>query len=217
VGGSGLYIKALLEGIFPHAKADWKLRRRLYQQAQDKGKEELYQRLKEVDPETASKLHSQDVRRVVRALEVWEISGVAMSKLKEQREGISKLYSLKIFGLIRERKELYQRINQRVDRMFDDGLVSEVKRLLQLKLSHSARQVLGYKEVKGFLEGQYSLEEAKRLLKRNTRRFAKRQLCWFRRDKRIIWIKINEGQSAGEVANILRCKMMFKKLLNSKL
>ena len=173
VGGSGIFIKALVDGIFTAAKVDWNLRRRLYQEAKEKGSEELYQRLKEIDPNSSSQLYPQDVRRVVRALEVWEISGVPMSKLKERAEGISKPYPLKIFCLIREREELYRRINQRVERMFNDGLVDEVKRLLKIKLSYSARQALGYKEVEGFLDGSYSLEEAKELLERNTRRFAK--------------------------------------------
>lgn len=203
VGGSGLYLKALIDGIFPDRGADWKIRRRLYQEAKEKGSEELYQRLKEIDPETSSKLHSGDVRRIVRALEVWEINKIPMSKLKEKTEGISRLYPIKLFGLIRERGELYRRINQRVDRMFSDGLVDEVKRLLQSKMSHSARQVLGYKEVEGFLDGRYSLEEAKRLLKRNTRHFAKRQLCWFKRNKQITWIRISEGQGSEEIANAI--------------
>lgn len=209
VGGSGLYIRALIDGIFPDAKANWKVRRRLYQEAKEKGKEYLYQRLKEIDPHTSSQLHPQDARRIIRALEVWENKRIPISKLKEKTEGISSLYPLKIFGLIRERNELYQRINQRVERMFNDGLVDEVKRLLKIKLSHSAKQVLGYKEVEGFLEGCYSLEEAKELLKRNTRRFAKRQLCWFKKDKRIFWIKISEGQGSGEIAEAIavNCKL----------
>ncbi len=204
VGGSGLYVKALIDGIFPDAKSDGKVRRRLYQEAKAKGSEELYQRLKEIDPKTSSQLYPQDIRRVIRALEVWEINGIPLSKLKEKTEGISKLYSLKIFGLLRERSELYERIDRRVERMFDEGLVDEVKRLCGVKMSRSAAQVLGYKEVKGFLEGCYSLQEAERLLKRNTRRFAKRQLCWFKKDKRINWIKVNGVQDGKEIAGIMR-------------
>lgn len=209
VGGSGLYVKALIDGMFPDGGADWKVRRRLYQQAREKGSEELYQRLEQVDPRTASQLYPQDARRIVRALEVWEVNGIPMSKLREKTAGIGKLYPIKILGLIRERSELYQRINQRVERMLNEGLVDEVKRLSQLEMSHSAKQVLGYKEVKGFLEGQYPLDEAERLLKRNTRRFAKRQLSWFRRDKRIIWVKINKNQSTEEIAERLAisCKL----------
>lgn len=204
VGGTGLYVKALIEGMFPDSGANWKVRRKLYQEGREKGSEYLYQKLRQVDPRTASQLYPQDVRRIVRALEVWEINGVPMSKLKEKTAGISKIYPIKILGLIRERSELYQRINQRAERMFNDGLIDEVRRLSQLEMSHSARQVLGYKEVRGFLEGQYPLEEAKRLLKRNTRRFAKRQLSWFRRDKRIKWVRISENQSSKEIADILR-------------
>lgn len=203
VGGSGLYLQALVDGIFPAAKANWQVRRRLYREAEEKGNDALYQRLEKIDPVRSAQLYPQDLRRIVRALEVWEVSGVIMSKLKERTEGISELYAVKIFGLLREREELYQRINARVDQMFDAGLLDEVKRLSALSMSRSASQVLGYKEVAGFLKERYDLAEAKRLLKRNTRHFAKRQLCWFKRDKRIIWIKISEGQGPGEIAAIL--------------
>lgn len=203
VGGSGLYLQALVDGIFPAAGANWKIRRRLYREAEEEGTDALYKRLEEVDAAAAAKISPPDLRRIVRALEVFEVSGVPISKLKERTEGISELYDVKIFGLARERSELYTRINARADEMFDQGLVDEVKKLSALSMSRTASQVLGYKEVTGFLNDRYDLAEANRLLKRNTRHFAKRQLCWFKRDQRINWIEVGKAQSAAEIAAIL--------------
>jgi len=199
VGGSGLYVKALVDGIFPGPNADWKIRKALHLQAKRYGDEFLYETLVKVDPTAASKLHPNDRRRIVRALEVYEKTGIPISRLQPKREGIFLRYEVMIIGLRRERGDLYRRINERVDRMFGDGLVEEVKNLATKGMSLIAKQALGYKEIVGYLEGKYDLEEAQRLLKRATRRFAKRQLTWFRHDKRVRWISLAENEDEDKV------------------
>lgn len=199
VGGSGLYVKALVDGIFVSPGPDWGLRNLLYLQAQRYGDEFLYEMLAKVDPAAAARLHPNDRRRIVRALEVYEKTGFPISNLQPNREGIFSRYEVVVIGLARRRDDLYRRINERVDRMFDEGLVGEVKNLADKGMGLVARQALGYKEIFGYLEGKYDLEEARRLLKRNTRRFAKRQFSWFRRDKRVRWIEIGRDEGVKEV------------------
>ncbi|MEK6714573.1 MAG: tRNA (adenosine(37)-N6)-dimethylallyltransferase MiaA [Candidatus Omnitrophota bacterium] len=188
VGGSGLYIDSLLFGIFKEGVKDAVLRRRLEDEARKYGSEYLYNRLKEIDPEAAEKIHPNNLRRVIRALEVCLLTKGKFSQIKQKRNGLLDKYGVKIFGLNFERNKLYKKIDERVDKMFEQGLVKEVKGLLKKKLSKTARQALGIKEVGGYLVGEYDLERAKYFLKRNTRHFAKRQLTWFRRNKDIIWL-----------------------------
>ncbi len=207
VGGSGLYIKVLIDGIFKGPSSDRKLRARLEAEADEFGVEVLYKRLEEVDGETASKVHPNDLRRIVRALEVYEKAKAPISKLKDQTQGLGNRYDVKMFGLNMDRKILYKRIDDRVEAMFSKGLVDEARGLMGQNLSLTASQALGYKEAFGFLRGEYSLDEAKRLIKRNTRRYAKRQLTWFRRDKRIEWIIVDENFEPEEIA-----KGIWKKL-----
>jgi tRNA dimethylallyltransferase len=209
VGGSGLYMSILIDGIFQSASPDKVIRNRLYRQAKELGGEYLYNRLKNIDPKAALKIHPHDTKRIIRALEVFETTTQPISKLQKQRKGLSEEYEIKIFGLNRERHKLYQRIEKRVDRMFAQGLVSEIKRLLKLKLSKTARCAIGLKEIKGYLDGLYDLEEAKCLIKRNTRLYAKRQLTWFRKDRRIDWLEIRDKEKPTLVAN-----RIFKKLLS---
>lgn len=199
VGGSGLYVKALVDGIFPGPNADWKIRKALHLQTKRYGDGFLYETLAKVDPAAASKLHPNDRRRIVRALEVYEKTGIPISRLQPKREGIFLRYEVMIIGLTRERGDLYRRINERVDRMFGDGLVEEVKNLATKGMGLIAKQALGYKEIVGYLEGKYDLEEARRLLKRATRRFAKRQLTWFRHDERVKWVNISPDEPAEKV------------------
>ncbi|NQT46815.1 MAG: tRNA (adenosine(37)-N6)-dimethylallyltransferase MiaA [Candidatus Omnitrophica bacterium] len=189
IGGSGLYIKALLDGLCSAPSADWRIRRRLQRDVEAQGEGALFERLKDVDPETALKVHPNDTRRIIRALEVYELTRLPLSKHKEKTEGIFEKYDIRLIGLGMPRPKLYKRIEERVEEMFGKGLAEEVARLKSIKLSLTARSALGYKEITGFLEGEYDLERAKYLLKRNTRRFAKRQLGWFRPDKRITWIE----------------------------
>jgi len=194
VGGSGLYMSVVIDGIFKEAGADLKIRRRLYEEAENKGINFLYERLRGIDAQAARKIHPNDLKRIVRALEVYQKTGKTISELKKTRKGLSDKYDILIFGLNKDREKLYQDINSRVEEMFEQGLVTEVKKLMPLKLSLTCRQAIGINEIKGYLEGKYGLEEAKELIKRNTRRYAKRQLTWFRKDKRIIWIGAQEGK-----------------------
>lgn len=183
VGGSGLYIKALIDGIFEGPSADWKLRARLERKAQRYGNQFLYKKLKELDPRSAIKIAPQNLRRIIRALEVIEKTKKTFSQLKLKAKGIADKYKIKIIKLESPRKKLYKKIDERADEMFEDGLVKEVKRVLKRyqPLSRTASQALGYREVIGYLNGSYNLDEAIRLTKRNTRHFAKRQITWFKK------------------------------------
>ena len=195
VGGTGLYFRALIDGLFSGPGADLSLRQKFYQQAKKYGASYLYRKLKNKDAKSAGAIHPHDLRRIIRALEVYESIGKPISKLKEKTQGIRNKYDLHIFGLIRPRAELYTRIEKRVDQMFRRGLVAEIRRLTKRKLSKTAKSLLGYKEIVGFLRGKYSQDEAKILLKRNTRRYAKRQISWFKREKYVKWIEIGKRDS----------------------
>lgn len=208
VGGSGLYVKALVDGLFSMKEPpDFNLRARLYKEALLAGSQSLYNRLKDIDSVTAAKLHPNDTRRIIRAIEVYEKTNMPMSILKENKEGIWGKYDIKIFAITRPRPLLYKRIDDRAEKMFDEGLVDEVKSLLDKNLSYTAASALGIKEVKGYLDNDYSLNEAKRLLKRNTRHFAKRQLTWFRADKRINWIEVDAIKTDKEIVELIISKI----------
>lgn len=199
VGGSGLYVRGLIDGLFPDRGKDAALRTQLYQEAEEKGTLWLYERLSKVDPQASSAIHPHDLRRVVRALEVYERTKIPISCLRKNTQGIKDRYAVELYGLIRPRTELYKRIDSRAEKMFEDGLVEEVKRLIRGRLSQTAQQAIGYREIIDYLDGRYDFEEARRLLKRNTRRYAKRQLTWFRKDKRIKWIEIKPDDSKNHV------------------
>jgi len=200
VGGSGLYMKVLLDGIFFEASSDKKIRNKLYNQAKNYGKAYLYRRLKKIDPKAAKKIHPNDLRRVVRALEVYDKTNIPISKLQKQTKGLFKEYDIRLIGLMPEREKLYQRINNRVDRMFKNGIIREVKKVSKKKLSKTAKKIIGIKELKDYLDSKYSEQEAIYLLKRNTRRYAKRQLTWFRKEKRIKWIRLKDSENPKAIA-----------------
>ena len=200
VGGSGLYVKVLIDGIFEAPATDREFRERLEQEAEEFGVGALYRRLQETDKESAGKIHANDLRRIIRALEVYEKAKAPISQLRKNTSGLGDKYEVRIFGLNMEREALYRKIDERVELMFAEGLVNETRGLLEGKLSLTASQALGYKEVLGYLNGEYDLEEAKRLVKRNTRHFAKRQLTWFRREERIEWIMLDENFDTEEIA-----------------
>lgn len=193
VGGTGLYAQALIDGLFHSPKEDVKLRKKLYAYTEKYGSNKLYAKLKKIDPVTAEKIHPNDIRRIVRALEIYKSTGKRMSVLKKTtRGGIWGLYDVKIFCFYyKDRSVLYGRINKRVDVMFNSGLINEVKRLIRMRLSKTAMQALGIKQLQGYLNGEYDLESAKDLLKKETRRYAKRQISWFRRDKRVKWAALD--------------------------
>lgn len=192
VGGSGLYVKALIDGLFPAPKKETRLREGFEKEAVGHGAGSLHNRLKEVDPVAASKIHPNDTRRVIRALEVFHLTGRPISEHKKNTTGLKEIFDIHMYGLTKDRENLYRSIETRVDRMFEEGLADEVKLLKRKRPGITAKASLGYKEVLGYLNKEYSIEEAKELLKKNTRRFAKRQMTWFNADKRVKWIDIDK-------------------------
>src|SRR5690606_32564736 len=178
---------------FPDEGADYALPAALQTEAEERGPEWLHRRLAEMDPPTARRLHPNDVRRVIRAIEVYETTGEPLSQHIETAGRSEPRYRTVSIGLTRPRPVLYQRIIERVDRQIKRGLVEEVRRLMeQYGDLPVARQVLGYKEIAAYLRGETSFERAVELLKRDTRRYAKRQFTWFRRDPRIVWFDLEE-------------------------
>jgi len=190
-GGTGLYLNSLIDGIFDFPGKDDLLREDLESIAKDKGGEFLHNRLKQIDPLSAERIHTNDIRRVIRAIEVYELTGEPISKKQEERSGLGKEYEFNIFALDLPRDILYEKINSTVDKMFEEGLINEVERLNKITLSKTASQALGLKEISNYLEGTVTIEEAREDLKRNTRRYAKKQLTWFRGDSRVQWIDAN--------------------------
>jgi len=190
VGGSGLYVKAVTDGLFPSAEKDLKFRKKQGALAKKYGRYYLYKKLKKIDPDRAEKIHPNDLRRVIRALEIYHTEKRRPSELNRDTESLK--YDFKIFGLATERSKLYKNIEDRVEEMFKKGIVGEVKKLSKKTLSMTAGKALGYSEVLGYLKGEYSLEETKKLLKKNTRHFAKKQLTWFRPDSRIHWLSFQD-------------------------
>ena len=190
-GGTGFYIQAVVKDIdFSQDTEKSSVRAELEKMAEEKGGEYLHQLLEQKDPESAQKIHPNNIKRVIRALEYYELTGEKIS-LHNEREG-EKLspYNTAYFVLNDRRDRLYERIDRRVDQMLEKGLVEEVRRLAQMGYTRDmvSMQGLGYKEILAYLEGECTLEEAVYILKRDTRHFAKRQLTWFRREKDVIWV-----------------------------
>lgn len=189
VGGTGLYIKALTQGLFPSPRVHPMIRERLKSEAEEKGPAFLYQRLSEVDPEAAAHIHSHDLFRTIRALEVFESTGIPISFFRDQhRFGDRPYLTLKI-GLEMDPQKLYRRIEERVDRMIERGLLKEVEHLLGMGYRPELKPMrsLGYKQMVQFLSKQLGWDEAVRQMKRDTRHYAKRQWTWFKADKEVRW------------------------------
>jgi len=182
VGGTPLYLKGLLRGIFEGPPADWEFRKQLRQQAREHGPGYLHRRTAEVDPVAAERLHPNDTRRLVRALEVYQKTGRPISELQRQFDSGSPAEECRVFVLNWPRRELHARIDRRVEEMFSAGLVEEVRRLLAGRepLGKTARKAVGYREVIEHLEGKRGLAETIELVKTHTRQLAKRQYTWFR-------------------------------------
>lgn len=189
VGGTGLYLNSLIYNIqYNEMEVDLNYRRELEKEAEEYGLEVLYNRAKEIDPEAMEKVSANDKKRITRVLEIYNATGRNKTELeKKSRKEVS--YNYLIFGINMERSILYDRINKRVDIMLEQGLIEEVKNLIN-KYSNmpTAMQGLGYKEVKEFLDGNISKEEMIEKIKMETRRYAKRQITWFKRIKNIIWL-----------------------------
>ncbi len=203
VGGTGLYFRALLEGIFETAadtSKDEKLRKKLLANQEKYGGNYLREQLKEVDAASAAKIHPNDFRRLVRALEIYHLTGKTFSEQKTRREGLRGIFHCRIFLLDRDRQDLYSRIEHRVDVMVRKGVLNEVKKLRQKKLGLTASMALGYREITNVLEGKSSLQEAIELLKKNTRHYAKRQLSWFRHEEGVENISVAADEIPKQIA-----------------
>jgi len=203
VGGSGMYMSVLLDGIFEGAEIPEELREALTQELAAKGSLVLHERLKSLDPDAALKIHPNDPQRIIRALGVFISTGQPLSQLQQKRDGLWGKRPIRIFALNRPREELYLRAEARIDEMFTKGLIDEIKQIVSLALSVTARKIIGIPEVMGYLNNEYDLERAKYLMKLNTRHYIKRQLTWFRRDKRLMWVDIEKHQSAEEIASVI--------------
>lgn len=192
-GGTGLYLNSLLyEMDFSAPPRDSSYRDKLYEEAEKYGSQALHDRLRQMDPDAASRIHPNNTKKVIRALEAAESGDKVKNFATELKQCTD--YSVKLIGLTRDRAELYDRINRRVDILVEMGLLDEVKSLLDMGLSESdiSMKGIGYKEIIGYYNGEYELETAINLVKKNTRRYAKRQLTWFRRYDDMKWFDISE-------------------------
>lgn len=190
-GGTGFYIQALLYDIdFTKQQCDETYREKLEALAKERGAEYLHGMLREVDPASAEAIHANNIKRVIRALEFYHLSGKKISEHNETERQKQSPYNFAYFVLTDERAKLYDRIDRRVDAMVEAGLVDEVKKLKAMGCSRKmvSMQGLGYKEILAYLDGEYTLEEAIYIIKRETRHFAKRQLTWFKRERDVIWL-----------------------------
>lgn len=201
-GGTGFYIQALIRNIdFTENAETPGIRKRLEERIASGEEETVYRELQAVDPEAAWEIHPHNHRRVIRALEFYYLSGEKISEHNRREKEKKSPYRLLYLVLNREREELYRRIDERVDLMLQEGLVEEVCHLKEMGCSRSlvSMQGLGYKEILTYLDGECSLEEAVRTLKRDTRHFAKRQLTWFRREKEAVWLNVQEYKNPEEI------------------
>ena len=193
VGGSGLYIKALLDGLAPQPGQDRAVRARLQGLASEQGTALLHTRLSELDPHTAAGINPQDERRIIRALEICELSQKTPSEWKQETVSLMDLgYQPIVIGIDRDRSTLYERVHERVDEMLAQGLLDEVRALKDVQLSRTTKQAVGYKELFDFLDGQCAFEDAVATIKKNTRHLVKKQLTWFRKEKRIEWFPVEQ-------------------------
>jgi tRNA dimethylallyltransferase len=230
VGGTGLYIKTLTRGLFEGPEADWSLREKLFEKERYFGKGYLYKQLKKIDSVAADKINPNDTRRIVRALEV-SLKGKRKISECQHLSTVPQNYNFIKIGLLRDRKELYKLIEQRVDKMINKGLVDEVKRVLKMienreqinlrrqtsdvRLKNSSLithhsslpsiQALGYKEMQLYLDGSVGIEDAVRLLKKRTKMYAKRQSTWFKKEPDINWV---------DITGLMDSKEIFKKVIN---
>ena len=214
VGGTGFYIQAVTKDIdFTEAQQENDYRKELEALAEEKGGEHLHEMLRKVDPVSADAIHAHNVKRVIRALEFYHQNGSPISAHNEEQKQHESPYNLAYFVLNMPRELLYERIDLRVDQMMKEGLLEEVSRLKEEGCHRGmvSMQGLGYKEILAYLDGEYPLEEAVRVLKRDTRHFAKRQLTWFRREQELTWVNkdqfsYQEDQILGYMLEICRKK-----------
>lgn len=208
VGGTGLYIRALTGGIFDTAGTDPEYREQLDILRIEKGNDFLLKMLREVDPVSAEKLLPQNYKRIIRALEVFRISGEPIWKLQSEHHRETRIEFMQ-FGINWERQGLYDRINRRVDAMMEAGFLEEVKQLLDMgyDLSYNSMNTVGYKELIRYLEGKYPLAEAVEAIKQASRNYAKRQMTWFRGDKEIVWFEAGGKQDLDDAVKSITEKL----------
>ncbi len=203
VGGTGFYIQALLYDIdFSLEDGGGKVRERLLAEAREKGKGHLYERLRQVDPDSALSIHPNNLKRIIRALEFYELNGTTISGHNRREREKGAAYRSRYFVLDDERDEIYRKIDARVEDMLSRGLVDEVRELKEMGCHKGmvSMQGLGYKETLQYLEGECTLEDAVNRIKRDTRHFAKRQLTWFRRERDVIWVEKGDfGHDEGKM------------------
>jgi tRNA dimethylallyltransferase len=208
VGGTGLYIKALIHGFFRAAPPDPEIRLKLKEEAKNSGLSALYERLMHLDPEAAGRIHPNDAFRIIRSLETYRLTGKKISEHHKNHGFLEYLFEVLKIGLILPRDILYQRINTRVDRMMESGFLKEVEGLLQRGFSPDLKpmQSIGYRHLVEFIQGKISIEDAIENLKQDTRRYAKRQLTWFKADPDVVW---------KSPENIFEIEQVIETFLNS--
>lgn len=194
VGGTGLYINSITHKLeFNTVKSDEKLRYELENIAESQGNQKLHKMLEDIDPESASKIHKNNVRRVIRAIEVYKLTGHKFSEINDKFDHYNDDYDFYIIGLNDDREILYERINQRVDEMIDEGFMAECKYIYELTDDNSQSiQAIGYREAFMYLNNEISFKDMVSLMKKNSRKYAKRQLTWFRQDERIHWMNLED-------------------------
>ncbi len=211
VGGTGLYLRGALRGVFQGPPADWELRRKLGALAENDGFEAVHGRLSQVDPVLAARLHPRDLRRVIRGIEVFETTGIPLSIQQQQQPLPVGERPRHVYWLHPPREWLYERVNRRVEQMLREGLIAEVERLLEHEKppGKTARQALGYKEVFDHLEGRLSLREAIELIQARTRQFAKRQHTWFKNLVECKAVEMQGDETPRELAELVlqRCAL----------
>lgn len=211
VGGSGFYIRALVDGLFAPRVSSLKVKNKIRERIQAEGIETIFSYLKAVDPQSAKRLHPNDVQRVVRALEVFELTGTPISDFQRDEEEPAQFTPVMI-GLFRDRQALYKRIEQRVDKMMESGLVNEVRGLQNMGYNPelNSLRTVGYQEVFQHLQGLLSYKGMVDQIKSHSRQYAKRQLTWFRRDKRIVWFTADEDTNMEILKYVLeKTKMQY--------
>ncbi|MCH4568108.1 tRNA (adenosine(37)-N6)-dimethylallyltransferase MiaA [Bacillus sp. ES1-5] len=211
VGGTGLYIQSVLfDYQFTDDAGDTIYREQMEKLALERGVEYVHKKLQEVDPESAERIHANNVRRVIRALEIFHTTGEKMSDQLEKQEN-ELLYDVSLIGLTMDREMLYDRINLRVDIMMDQGLLEEVEGLYNREIRDcQSIQAIGYKEIYDYFEDRVSLEEAVSQLKTNSRRYAKRQLTWFRNKMDVTWFDVTGGEKTSEILRYIEGKLQLK-------
>jgi len=205
VGGTGLYIKALTDGLFEGPSADFALREELMEKERVRPGS-LHEMLLKSDPDAASRMHPSDLRRIIRALEVYKTEGRPISRVHEEHKAQVSMRAVRMAGLRRNREELYKRIDERVDAMMSAGFLDEVKGLRDMGCARDmvSMQALGYKQALAYMDGETTLDEAVRLIKRDTRRYAKRQFTWFNAEPRIRWVDLAAKDTTGEAMDALK-------------